>query len=46
MKRALADLVSSEAVESFPVLIEKSNGLVAQAEKELIVERDSCRIVT
>jgi methionyl aminopeptidase len=46
VKRALADLVSSEAVESFPVLIEKSNGLVAQAEKELIVERDSCRIVT
>ena len=46
VKRALSDLVSSEAIEPFPVLVEKSDGIVAQAEKELIVERDSCRIVT
>jgi methionyl aminopeptidase len=46
VKRALLDLVNSDAVEPFPVLVEKSNGIVAQAEKELIVEHDSCRIVT
>lgn len=46
IKRALNELAAQEAIETFPVLVEKKNGTVSQSEKELIVEKDSCEIVT
>jgi methionyl aminopeptidase len=46
IRRSLSELSSLGMLEQFPVLIEKSAGMVAQAEKELIVEKDSCTIVT
>ena len=46
IKRALSELSSLGALEPFPVLVEKTGGMVAQAEKELIVEKDSCSILT
>lgn len=46
IRKALNELNSLEVIESFPTLVERSNGIVAQAEKEVIVEKDSCTIVT
>lgn len=46
VRKALAELSNLGVLEQFPVLVEKSNGIVAQAEKELIVEKGSCYIVT
>lgn len=46
IRRALNELLGIGAIEEFPVLVEKTNGMVAQAEKELIVEKDSCTVVT
>lgn len=46
IRKALNELNSLGILESFPTLVEKSNGMVAQSEKELIVEKDSCTIVT
>lgn len=45
-RKAIADLLNNGNLEPFPVLVEKSNGMVAQSEKTLIVEKDSCRIIT
>src|SRR5271157_3583602 len=45
IRSALSELASLGDLESFPVLVEKTGGLVAQAEKELIVEKDSCSIL-
>lgn len=46
VRRTLNELASMSAIESFPVLVEKKNGMVAQAEKEMIVQKDGCEIVT
>jgi len=46
IRKALNELSSSGAIESFPALVERSGGIVAQAEKEVIVEKDSCTVVT
>ncbi|MDE1834353.1 MAG: type II methionyl aminopeptidase [Candidatus Micrarchaeota archaeon] len=46
VRRGITDLLNIQALEAFPVLVEKSKGIVAQAEKELIVDKDSCTIVT
>lgn len=46
IRRALNELAGQEAIESFPVLVEKKNGTVAQSEKEMIVQKDSCEIIT
>jgi methionyl aminopeptidase len=46
VRRALNELASLGALESFPVLVEKTGGVVAQAEKEVVVEKDSCTVVT
>jgi methionyl aminopeptidase len=46
IRKALNELNSLGVIESFPTLVERSRGLVAQAEKEVIVEKDSCTIVT
>ena len=46
VRRALNELARQDAIESFPVLVEKKGGMVAQAEKEMIVEKGGCEIVT
>jgi methionyl aminopeptidase len=46
IRKALTELAYADALESFPVLVEKKKGIVAQAEKEMIVEKDSCTVVT
>jgi len=46
IRRALNELASLDALEPFPMLVEKTRGIVAQAEKEVIVEKDSCSVVT
>jgi methionyl aminopeptidase len=46
IRKGLNELNSLNILESFPTLAEKSNGIVAQAEKEVIVEKDACTVVT
>lgn len=46
VRRALQEMMAAGILETFPVLVEKSGKAVAQAEKELIVEKGSCTIVT
>lgn len=46
IRKALNELNAFNVLESFPTLVERSRGIVAQAEKEVIVEKDSCTIVT
>ena len=46
IRKALNELNSLGVIESFPMLVERSHGMVAQAEKQAIVEKDSCTIVT
>jgi methionyl aminopeptidase len=46
IRRAIAELSAAEALEQFPVLVERKKGMVAQAEKEMIVEKDSCKVIT
>ena len=46
VRRGIADLINIGALESFPVLVEKTKGIVSQSEKELIVGKDSCTVVT
>jgi methionyl aminopeptidase len=45
-RRAIAELITIGDLETFPVLVEKSKGMVVQSEKTLIVTKDSCEIVT
>lgn len=46
IRRGINELLSLEALEAFPVLVEKGGQVVAQSEKQLIVEKDSCTVVT
>lgn len=46
IRRALNELASLGAIEPFPVLVERKKGMVAQAEKEMIVQKGDCEIVT
>ncbi|VVB77205.1 Methionine aminopeptidase [uncultured archaeon] len=46
IRRALNELAGLGALETYPTLVEKTNGIVAQAEKEVIVGKDSCTVVT
>jgi methionyl aminopeptidase len=46
IRKALNELNSLNVLESFPTLVERAGGTVAQAEKELIVEKDSFTLVT
>jgi methionyl aminopeptidase len=43
---SMSELVRVGAIEPNPVLIESGNGIVTQAEAELVVEKDGCRILT
>ncbi|MCL5239463.1 MAG: type II methionyl aminopeptidase [Candidatus Marsarchaeota archaeon] len=46
IRRALNELNSLSVLQSFPTLVERSKGMVAQAEKEVIVEKGGCAVVT
>lgn len=46
VKATLNELSRANMLESYPVLVERSRGLVAQTEYEMIVEKDSCRLIT
>ncbi len=46
VKTGISELLRSNALEPYPALIEKSNGIVAQTEKTMIVEKDSCMVTT
>jgi methionyl aminopeptidase len=43
---ALGELVRAGAIEPHPVLVEVSNGIVSQAEAQLIVGKEGCEVVT
>lgn len=42
----LQELVRSGALETHPTLVEVRGGMVAQAEAEVLVEKDGCRVLT
>ncbi len=46
IRKGIQELVNMEVLETFPVLVEEKGGLVAQAEKELIVEKDGYTLLT
>ncbi len=46
VRTALNELYSLDALESFPMLVEESHGIVAQTEKTMVIEKDSARIIT
>ncbi|MDE1825439.1 MAG: type II methionyl aminopeptidase [Candidatus Micrarchaeota archaeon] len=45
-RATLNELARQDALESFPVLVEKGRGTVVQFEKSVIVEKEGCRIIT
>jgi methionyl aminopeptidase len=45
-RAAISDLARSGSVEQFPVLVERSGGIVAQSEKTVLVGKDSCDVIT
>ncbi len=45
-RRAISELLGGGVLEEFPVLVEEKGGIVVQAEKEFIVEKDSCTVLT
>ncbi|MEM3781715.1 MAG: type II methionyl aminopeptidase [Candidatus Micrarchaeaceae archaeon] len=45
-RRAIAELSALGTIETYPVLVERSKGMVAQSEASLIVTEDSCEIIT
>jgi methionyl aminopeptidase len=42
----IQELIRAGAIEAHPVLMEAGKGLVSQAEVEILVEKDGCRILT
>ncbi len=46
VRKALTELSYVGVLDLFPVLVEKKRGMVSQSEKEMIVEKDSCTVVT
>src|SRR5881296_1935724 len=45
-RKALQDLIRNKCISAYPVLIEASNNPVAQSEHTVLVNRDSCTILT
>jgi methionyl aminopeptidase len=45
-KSAFAELLSSKAVISYPVFVEASRNLVAQAEYTILIIKDGCEVLT
>ncbi len=46
LRTGLRELVMSEILRPYPVLIDERGSLISQAEKTIIVEKDSCIITT
>ena len=46
IKRALREFEALGVMDSFPPLVERKGGMVAQSEKEMIVGKDSCEVIT
>jgi methionine aminopeptidase len=46
VKASLNELARLNLLEAYPVLVERSKGIVAQTEYEMIVEKDSCKLIT
>ncbi|MGB9732362.1 MAG: type II methionyl aminopeptidase [Candidatus Micrarchaeia archaeon] len=45
-KASLTELSRAGLLEAYPLLVERSKGIVAQTEYEMIVEKDSCKLIT
>jgi methionyl aminopeptidase len=43
---AIKELVRAGVLSPYPALVDTSNGIVAQAEKEVIVEKGGCKVLT
>lgn len=46
VRKSISELLSQSVLEPFPTLVEKDGGVVAQAEAEVIIEKESCRVIT
>ncbi|MEM3416162.1 MAG: type II methionyl aminopeptidase [Candidatus Micrarchaeaceae archaeon] len=46
VRSAINEMAAHDALEAFPALVDKGKGIVAQAEKSMIVEKDSCLVLT
>ncbi len=46
VKKAINEMYNTGGLEAYPVLIERTGGTVTQTEKEMIVEKDSCTVIT
>jgi len=46
LKMLLRELVNQDAIRSYPVLHEKENGLVSQAEHTVIITKNGCEVTT
>ena len=45
-RRAISELNGLGVLDAFPVLVERSKGIVAQTEVSFIVQKDSCEVLT
>ncbi len=45
-QKAFADLIGSRCIMSYPQLLEKSGGIVAQAEHTVIIQKNGCLVTT
>jgi methionyl aminopeptidase len=45
-KSAFAELLSSKSVTSYPVFVEASRNVVAQAEHTIMIVKDGCKVLT
>jgi len=45
-REAFSELISSRSLMSYPVFVEVSGKLVAQAEHTVLIEKDGCRVMT
>jgi len=45
-REAFSELILSRSLMSYPVFIEASKKLVAQAEHTVLIEKDGCRVLT
>ncbi len=46
IRKSISELITIGDIEAFPVLVEKSKGIVAQSEKTVIVGSEGCTVIT
>ncbi len=46
VQAGLRELYNANAIEAYPTLVEVSKGIVAQFEASVVVEKDSCKVLT